>query len=305
MSVTESPSCAKCSWAFDGRSEHPMGGCSRPNQLRCRGCSAVRVVRCRSARSRCRECSERYRKQVRRVAVSGVVALPGRDYLLTLTAPGAQEHFLPNGEPCSCTRESNKLDDEIAVAQWNGECVHRWNRLRQDMERALGVTFQYFKAVEPQDRGALHLHVIVRFDQPCNVRLAELRRLAIGQNFGHSVRFDPVRDERASWYVAKYVTKCSDERELVPYCHRKSGEVAPGRWRTWTSSRRWGESMGSVRASQRAWVEEQRLRTAVGGEWTQSAAAGAGAAGALDHSCLRYAEGPLLLPLGEPLHSAM
>lgn len=310
--VPETPSCGNSHrWVFDGRSEHPVKGCSRPNQLRCASCGVVRAVRCRSPRSRCAECSARYQRQVRRVARSGIVLLPGREYMLTLTAPGAEPHRMPNGEWCPCTTPSNKVDDKISAARWNGECVHRWNRLRQDIERALGVRFQYFKAVEVQDRGLLHLHVLVRFDQPCKVSLKRLRELCVAHNFGHAVRLDPISDERAAWYVSKYVTKCADVRELVPYCHRKSGELGPGRWRTWTSSRRWGESIGSIRAAQRAWVEEQQQRAAgggAGGQGTESpapATPGADAVGAFNPKSLRYTDGAFDVPLVGTVGGAM
>ena len=298
MIVTDASPCSqgKHRWSFDGRSAHALPGCDRPNQMRCGGCGAVSVVRCRSSRSRCAPCSKRYQRNVSRIARSGLVLLPGREYFLTLTAPGEREHLLPSGAPCPCTSESNKLDDAVSLAVWNGESVHRWNRLHQAIERHYGVKLSYFRATEVQDRGALHFHVIIRVESPCKIRVSEVRKLAIRHNFGHAVDVRPVEDKRAAWYVAKYVTKCSDERELVPYLNRRTGELGPGRWRTWTSSRSWGESMRSLRASQRDWVLEQRKLSGEDPGTAEPATGCAGGAGALDHWCLRYAEGRLVMP---------
>lgn len=266
----------------------PIDGCDRPVLLECGHCDHSTVVRCRSSRSRCGPCSTRYRRNVTRVARSGVTLLPGRDYSLTLTALGAQAHALP-GRTILCPCSARLLLDEVDIAAWNGAAVHNWNRLHQALERRLGVTIKYFKAVEVQKRGALHLHVLIRVESPCEIRVSAVRALAIRHGFGHSVDLQKVTDNRAAWYVSKYVTKCADERELVPYLHRKTGELGPGRWRAWTSSRVWGESMASVRASQAAWVRERTERRTQGAESTESIGACGGEAGALDLNRTGYA----------------
>jgi hypothetical protein len=272
----------------------PIDGCDRPLRLVCGYCGHTVVVRCRSSRSRCAPCSDRYRRNVARVARSGMsgrVLLPGQLYSLTLTAPGAREHALPGRSiPCPCS--ARLLADEIDMAVWNGDAVHRWNRLHQALERRLGVTLKYFKVVEVQKRGALHLHVVIRVDRACEIRVSALRGLAIRHGFGHSVDLQKLTGsaaERACWYVAKYVSKSSDDRGEAPYVNRRTGEFGHGKWRTWTSSREWGETMSSIRAAQLAWIREGGSERTQGAGAAEPTGACGGEAAALDRSRARYA----------------
>lgn len=281
------------SWRYGGRSEHPHPDCSRPFLLRCGACPTVVVKRCGRSSSQCASCAATYRRRVRRVASSGVL-LPGLVYLLTLTAPGNAEHAY-RGQRCPCTAGTG-LSDEVDLARWNGQMVHRWNRLHQALQRRLGVRIDYFRAVETQRRGALHLHVLVRVSVPVRIRESMLRAEAMRHGYGHSVDVAKVDGERAAGYVAKYVTKAADERGLVPYVHRVTGEFGPGRWRAWVASRRWGESMATVRGAQRAWAQARRAEAATfgasqAGGARRGADDGADAAGALDPNRVRYTTG--------------
>lgn len=214
--------------------------------------------------------------------------------MLTLTAPGERAHEIRPGIPCPCA--STLLDNEQALAKWNGEAVPRWNRLQQAIERYAGCDVQYLRAVEVQRRGALHLHVLMRLEHPRKLRVSRLRALAIRHGYGHEIKLDAC-DERAAFYAAKYVSKSSDERKSVPYVHPRTGEVGPGRWRTWVASRRWGETMRSVVAAQLRWAQERAMWTAggvAGGQGTESpapATPGADAVGALDPNGVRYTSG--------------
>lgn len=265
---------------FVGRSEGPVEGvrCDRPLKLLTPAGEVVHV-RCRASdRSMCEPCGETYRRNVARVATGGVM-LPGRTYLLTLTAPGDREHFKRNGERCECTPAGG-----VELSTWNGRAVDRWNDLHRALSRSLGLErFEYFKAVEVQRRGALHLHVLVRVPAGCRWTVTELRRLAIRHGYGHSVDLRQVEGEKACWYVAKYVSKASGCREDVPYVNPRTGEVGPGRWRTWTASRRWGASMASVRADQASWWASRD------GDPPE---ADHGPPGPLDPNGLRYAQVP-------------
>jgi hypothetical protein len=158
-----------------------------------------------------------------------------------------------SGEWCPCTTE-----DGVDLAVWNATLGKRWNRLCQDLRRFFGEHVEYFRAVEVQERGALHLHVLIRFRRGRRLRIRQVRDLAIKHGFGHSVDISKELDERGCWYVAKYVSKAASERELVPWVALTTGEVAlRAPYRCWTASRRWGQTMAALRDEQRAWWESQ------------------------------------------------
>lgn len=250
--------CERPAWRFAGRAERESHErCERPEWLVCVGCDARVLKRCgRSSRAVCGPCSETYRRRVARVAHSGFEVV-GRQvvHVLTLTAPGERAHRLPSGELCRCTPVGG-----VDLATWNGALGRRWSRFVDALRYHFGDV-QFFAAKEVQRRGALHLHVPIVFERHQAVRVDSIRQLAIDHGFGHEVALDRVEPgsrqaQRAGWYVAKYVTKAATDRDSVPFVHPITGEVGHGRWRTWTCSRRWGLSMASVRAAQRAWVQE-------------------------------------------------
>lgn len=274
-------------------------GCSMPLLLVCKLCADRRKIACGSTRaSRCESCAAVYRQRVARVAGSGMVV--GVDGLfLTLTAPGTRPHVRPDGEWCKCTRPETELDE------WNAGASRRWNRLWQALARLLDAvevtydesgarreryTLDYFRATEVQRRGALHYHVILRRrdGRPLALSKAELRRLAMGLGFGHSVDVQAMQPGHAT-YVAKYVAKAADERRDVPWRddrarhHRPRGlygvrlaRDADGEWvwvrigtgeiaaaapivahifrratyRTWSKSAHYGRGMAEIKASQ-------------------------------------------------------
>jgi hypothetical protein len=251
-------SCSRSLWRYGGRAEAQGDElvCERPRWLVCMGCGARSLMRCRRAsRARCGPCSETYRRQVRQVALRGMMA-HGRDvFVLTLTAPGDRAHRLPSGKLCECTPEGG-----VHLGQWNASLGLRWSRFMDALRYRFGDV-QYLAVKEVQRRGALHLHVPVVFrgERPAVIELAELRRLAVAHGFGHEVacdRFDPQskRGRLVASYVAKYVTKAATDQPEVPWVDRRTGEVGPARWRTWTASRQWGCTMGQVRAQAAEWV---------------------------------------------------
>lgn len=246
-------------------------------------CGESYPARCSaSSRARCSPCSRSYGHRVRRVAASGVT-MPGTVFFLTLTAPGDTPHKL-RGVWCPCTDEGG-----TDLATWNGECATRWNHFITDVRRSVGEC-EYFAAKEVQERGALHVHSLLRFTTPCRVRKSKLRALAIRHGFGHVLDLQELAPESAEFtagYLSKYVTKSATERERAPFVHRQTGEVGPGRWRTWTGSRAWGATMASVRAAQRAWWQEQP--SDVGPGRTAEPADPGCAGGALDPNTESYA----------------
>jgi hypothetical protein len=100
------------------------------------------------------------------------------------------------------------------------------------------------------------------------VSIATVRRLAIRAGFGHSVDLAPCEagSRKAAYYVSKYVTKATDARESVPWAadlvDLDTGEVTrgviAGRYRTWSMSREWGDTMAAVRARAAAYALVKR-----------------------------------------------
>ena len=169
--------------------------------------------------------------------------------MVTLTAPGDRQHFLPDGSPCPCTPEGG-----IDLGEWNPTCMDRWNSLRTLLARHY-PGMQFLRAVETQSRGALHLHIIMWCPKP--VALQWLRKQAVHYGFGHSVDVAECQpgSRRAAYYVSKYVTKSCDDREEVPWVvdrvDRSTGEVLrvhiTATHRNWSSSQSWGCTMKELR----------------------------------------------------------
>lgn len=234
------------------RGPRPAGvDCESPLRVVCGRCDYRTVWQCQGHReSRCRPCAARYRRRVRAVADSGMRRAVGYLYLLTLTAPGRRAHRLPDGTPCRCTPEGG-----VELASWNTSHSRRWNHFRTRLRQA-HPELQFFRGVEVQQRGALHDHAMVWSAEPLS--LAFLRTLAMDAGFGHSVDLAPCEpgSRKAAYYVSKYVTKATDKREDVPWLGElvnfATGEVTeglvPGRYRTWSMSREWGDTMAQVRA---------------------------------------------------------
>lgn len=242
---------------------------------------------------------------------------PGRVYMLTLTAPGSAEHSPDGGRRlCECTTTERlpngtprMLNDEVALAEWNGLVGRNWNNFVTDLRRMLGVPVEYSAAKEIQARGALHLHVPIRFggwSERLNRRDRSgcpflIKKLAMRHGFGHSVDLREVAGddiERVSWYPAKYVSKAAAARDDAPYMHPVTGELGRGRWRTWTASRNWGDTMAAIRAAQRAWAQEAAAAAAGRGSARDERAPGGGAAAALDPNTASYADGAPVVVIG-------
>ncbi len=181
-------------------------------------------------------------------------------YLLTLTAPGRDAHTLPSGAPCPCTPVGG-----VDLAEWNASHSRRWNHFRTLLRREYpGV--QFFRGVEVQRRGALHDHAMTASE--VQLHLPTVRRLAMRAGFGHSVDLAPCEpgSRKAAYYVSKYVTKATDAREDVPWAADvvdiETGEVTrkviAGRYRTWSMSREWGDTMAAVRARAAVYARQKR-----------------------------------------------
>lgn len=238
----------------------PEVDCDSPLRAVCVSCGHTEAWRCNSHRaSRCVPCSWRYRRLVSRVAQENPSGLPHL-YLLTVTAPsGGGSHprwhrnewgHQPSPRPvCSCS------DDLVSLGDWNASAGRRWNTLRGNLRR-LEPRLEFFRAVEPQKRGALHLHVIVA--SPSQLDPLEVQRLARAAGFGCVMDLAVVEagSRRHAYYVAKYVTKAADSRADVPWVadvvDRETGEIdrraTMPTYRTWSSSHGWGLTMRALKA---------------------------------------------------------
>jgi hypothetical protein len=203
--------------------------------------------------------------------------------MLTLTAPGVTpDHlrYVQNWDGRSlrpvCGCETNL---QAGLGLWNASAGSRWNRMRT----ALSDSFpglSYFRAVEVQKRGALHLHVIVWFPAAPDPRA--LQSFALAAGFGCSTDWAPAEpgSRRFAYYVAKYATKSCDERNDVPWiapvADRETGEIRPmmtvPTYRTWSSSQNWGLTIKECRDVVRA----AAVRRAADLELVRSYLAGAG-----------------------------
>lgn len=190
--------------------------------------------------------------------------------MLTLTAPSPDEHQAwvvgwdkRSARPwCGCHKH---LAGGLGL--WNASAATRWNHLRTLLAREYPGQ-EFLKAVEVQERGALHLHVIHWSPEPVDLRV--IQALALRAGFGCTLDYAPCApgSRRAAYYVAKYVTKACDQRGSVPWdlVNTWTGEVetvAEARYRTWSSSRGWGVTMKALRdavrvaAARRAAVARQ------------------------------------------------
>jgi uncharacterized iron-regulated membrane protein len=123
------------------------------------------------------------------------------------------------------------------------------------LRRRLGHV-QYCGTWETQERGVLHRHVIIRVRPGLTERRvrAAVRNTARRWGFGSQYQCDPVSSEAAAWYVAKYVAKESDVSAATVRLDHSTGELVRGRrYRPWSASREWGDTMTVVRARQRAY----------------------------------------------------
>jgi len=180
--------------------------------------------------------------------------------MLTVTAPAEDEHL---GWVVDWDRKTPRAvcgcEGQIigGLGSWNASAGKRWNRLRGELARLYpGIVF--LRAVEVQERGAIHLHVIVWTPEPLVLR--EVQALALDAGFGCVIDFKPAKagDTRQAAYVSKYVTQATDQRGEVPWdvVDRESGEVVAvsgAKFRTWSCSRDWGLTMKAV---------EEGIRTA-------------------------------------------
>jgi hypothetical protein len=202
------------------------------------------AVRCRSRlKSRCPSCAEQTRGDWAAIARDGVFNVPAgrrfRFYLLTLTAPGiGRVHCVPNAAKgrrarlCWCGRRHSEADaglsgvpidldayDYDGVVAFNCAFGRLWNNTKTRLRDAWD-DLAFFAVREWQDRGVLHLHALIRIEEPGAPTPAELEARATVASardpltgrtmvWGRQSRCDalPTNGDGAKsiWYISKVI----------------------------------------------------------------------------------------------------
>jgi hypothetical protein len=270
----------------------------------CQDCGDVLVKRCGATRaSQCEPCGKTYVGRLQSIVESGLTGSdqyqPERDFFCTLTAPGVADGLTWDPSVCrhgpdvECSGKRGCRTDVVPAAIWNGTAARRKSWFFTYLRRRLGP-LEYFAVWEDQQRGVLHMHFVIRLARPTSTKRVRAAVRNSGRRWGFGSQYDvrAIKGEtagQAAWYVAKYSTKTADSISGRLMLDPRTGELAPSkRFRVWSSSRQWGDSMRTVRARQCAWAQATARQ--------RSAAPGAG--GALD-SKREISTGPvteLLLP---------
>jgi len=257
--------------------EPRVGGCGRPFKT-----SSGVWVRCGSRiASSCSSCAELYRGDWAAIARSGVFE-PGAEafafYLLTLTAPSfGRVHRVPRStlskrRKCGCgivhgvgdaDLRGVPLDpagyDYLGQVSWNRDAGTLWDRTKRRL-RDRWVSSEFFVVREWQDRGVLHLHVLVRVHRlepstrealQAAARTATATSLVDGTVVGWGDQMDVKRFKvggdgaRTIWYLTKtlnYVMKDAAREAL-------SGQRGRGQSRVWAHLRALEAAARTVRCS--------------------------------------------------------
>ncbi|MBH0110984.1 hypothetical protein I6E81_12475 [Salinibacterium sp. NG22] len=202
---------ANTSTTETGAAEVIARGCVRPIKT-----STGIWVRCGSRiKSSCGSCAELYRGDWASIARSGVFDGPVQNYrfyLLTLTAPSfGAVHRVPRSEKkaapvCGCGVQHSVQDaglrgvplrpstyDYAGQAAWNRDAGLLWDRTRRRL-RDRWDSVEYFIVREWQDRGVLHVHVLVRIARSEAPDAAVLRDAARS-----AVAFSKIDGARVEW----------------------------------------------------------------------------------------------------------
>lgn len=254
-------------WAYMGAVYGSVRtGCEHPSVLRCNRCLLPMRTRCNATRDRkCQPCAERHRKDISRVGRTGAKDRPDGVHFVTLTAPG--RHLLPwderqckHAEGATCSGSLGCRVGTVDAAAWNATAPRRWNDFITDLRRLLApLDVQYFGSWETQQRGLLHRHALISAPGVTRKRMAVyVRSLARKHGFGtrSDVQTIDGADSRSiartAGYIASYVTKGGERATMMVL---ETGELRPdGKgYRPWSMSRRWGPTLGAVRAERREW----------------------------------------------------
>jgi len=258
-------------WRYAGRdmTAAKAGWCEQPQRF-VNDDGRWYVRRCGAARaSRCAPCAELKRGDVAAIGRSGVMSARPCDlaWLLTVTAPGADvlpwdRSLCSHSEGVDCAGDLGCVVEAQALALWHGGLGLRWSHLVQDLRRVLGpgVRVEYFKVWEPQRRGALHAHAMVRAEGVGARRFRAAVRLCVrrpARQFGRQFDLqaidvsDPRAAARSAGYCAKYATKAADALGSVRAV-KADGSPSKG-FRAWSATRGYGDTMKVVQMRRESW----------------------------------------------------
>lgn len=267
-----------CVYRHAGRAEGKRPDCERPKLMRCVWCHKEQDARCGATRaSKCEPCSTSHRKDVAYIGRSGASDSPTGFFFVTLTAPGIEvlpwDNVICGHEGGECSGELGCVVEQFAAAEWNYSMPQNWSWFVTYLRRELakyGLSLEFFKTIETQERGVLHIHALVRLDGVMSRRrfAAMVKTCAIQWGFGrvlnvqHIDPLDGLTMARKAGYCASYVTKSADAPAdsfvMTEGVDPDTGEgvVEPSHrgYRPWSASRAWGDSMRSIRSRRRDWA---------------------------------------------------
>jgi len=214
--------------------------------------------------SKCGLCSDRRRKLIARLVDLGISNRlgSGYTYFLTLNGPGENDHKRwrqgrgGNDRP-TCDCHHTWLG--VSKGEWNKDESSCWNRLRLALSRLVDGSLTYIGAVEVQNRGVLHRHVVLNSSRV--LLPEEVQVLALSAGYGCVLDLQVIRTaSKAASYISKYVTKSAGARKELPWVadvvNKETGEVRKMRttptFRTWSAAHSWGYTLKGLREIARA-----------------------------------------------------
>jgi hypothetical protein len=236
--------------------------CRQPLRVVCveDGCGHQQYWRCDcSSAAKCPDCAERRRRLIARLVDLGTTDRlgSGYTYFLTLNGPGENDHRRwrqgkgGNDRPeCDCHR----VWEHQRKGDWNAGESGCWNRLRLSLSRFSDGSLTYIGSVETQRRGVLHRHLVINMDRP--IQPSEVQALAMVAGYGCVHDLQVIRSaSKAAFYISKYVTKSSGDRENVPWradvVDEQTGEIrcleTVPTFRTWSAAHSWGYTLKGLR----------------------------------------------------------
>lgn len=240
--------------------------CAQPLRAVCCDCGlGEQFWRCDcSSAEKCPDCAERRRRLIARLVDLGATDRASHGHLafVTLSAPGTNDHRkwvqvggagvkrLPRDRPdCDCHR----VWEHAQKGDWNASESACWNRLRTALRRRY-PSLTYIGSVEVQERGMLHRHLVIHTSEPLGA--ATVGDLALEAGYGCVHDVQPIHSaQKAAWYISKYVTKSSGDRQNVPWradvVDEETGEIrrleTSPTFRTWSSAQSWGFTLTGLR----------------------------------------------------------
>lgn len=154
----------------------------------------------------------------------------------------------PECSVCPCSQNSIASREEVAA--FNFSMARKWNDFTTYLRR-LGLDssvggrgnksvrpfekMEFAKAFEPQKRGALHAHAVIRVPQKFVLTptlLAGMKAAAMQLGFGHQFDVQTIGEDlgaiTAARYVAKYITKRNQTEEVdIPFPNIPTDKQVP------------------------------------------------------------------------------